>query len=223
VAKSKLLLAILKDMQEAGILEHLVLIGSWCQDIYRHIYNNPVEIPATRTTDADFLVPRRLPESATADIPGILHRHDFVLHESYKAELSKYTHPELDVEFLTQAGSKANEGVHRFPQLGGIGAEELRYMNIPLAHRINVSYMGIGVNIPEPEAYALHKLIVARLRKDPEKEAKDMEAAAGMLRFFGGKHDHLARLNDLYASFSKGWRKKVDIGLRAIQMALPAP
>jgi hypothetical protein len=56
-----LLLKVLSDVQDAGILKYMVLVGSWCQDFYRHQYGNPLEIPATKTMDADILIPRRLP------------------------------------------------------------------------------------------------------------------------------------------------------------------
>jgi hypothetical protein len=39
----------LHDLQTVGILKHLVFVGSWCQNFYRILYNNPVEIPAART------------------------------------------------------------------------------------------------------------------------------------------------------------------------------
>jgi hypothetical protein len=64
VEKFELLLNVLRDLQNAGILRHFILVGSWCQNFYRHLYGNPVEIPAARTLDADMLIPKRLPVSA---------------------------------------------------------------------------------------------------------------------------------------------------------------
>lgn len=45
--KFDLLVKILGDLQEVGILKHLVLVGSWCQDFYRYQFGNPPQIPAT--------------------------------------------------------------------------------------------------------------------------------------------------------------------------------
>ena len=56
--KFDLLLAVLRDLQKADILRHFVLVGSWCQEFYRYLYGNPIEIPATRTMDADLLIPK---------------------------------------------------------------------------------------------------------------------------------------------------------------------
>lgn len=58
--KFNLLLNVLRDLQSAGILKHFVLAGSWRQNFYRHLYGNPLEIPAARTLDADMLFPKRL-------------------------------------------------------------------------------------------------------------------------------------------------------------------
>ena len=61
--KFDLLLNVLRDLQKADILQHFILVGSWCLNFYRYLYDNPVEIPATRTLDADILIPKRLPTS----------------------------------------------------------------------------------------------------------------------------------------------------------------
>ena len=58
-AKFDVLYSVLKDLQDAGVLKHFVLVGSWCQEFYRHHFENSFEIPATRTMDADILIPRR--------------------------------------------------------------------------------------------------------------------------------------------------------------------
>ena len=47
---------ILTQLQDAGALKRLILVGSWCLLVYRHTYDNAPEIPALRTTDLDFLV-----------------------------------------------------------------------------------------------------------------------------------------------------------------------
>jgi hypothetical protein len=41
VEKFDLLINVLRDLQTAGILRHIMLVGSWCQNFYRHIYGNP--------------------------------------------------------------------------------------------------------------------------------------------------------------------------------------
>lgn len=218
--KFDLLLNVLRDLQNADILRRFVLVGSWCQNFYRHLYGNPVEIPAARTVDADMLIPKRIPKSVKVSIAQIMEKNNFAVQVDFPSGLYKFIHPELTFEFLTNPGAKPGEVVYRFKQLG-ITAQELRYMAIPQEHRMTIAYKDITLNIPESEAFALHKLIVCCLRRNPEKATKDTETAKGMLLFFEGKKHHLEHLHELYESFPKGWKKRVDEGLRKTGLALP--
>jgi hypothetical protein len=220
VEKFDLLLAVLRDMQKADILRHFVLVGSWCQNFYRYLYGNPVEIPAARTLDADMLIPKRLPKNKQVSISQIMQKNNFAVEVDFPSGLYKFTHPDLKFEFLTTPGEKPGEDVYRFKQLG-ITAQELRYMAIPLDHKMTITYEDLTLNIPEPKAFTLHKLIVCRLRRNPEKAQKDSETARGMLIYFEEKEQHVHRLHELYNSFPKGWRKRVDDGLIKIGMSLP--
>ena len=218
--KFDLLLNVLRDLQNADILRRFVLVGSWCQNFYRHLYGNPVEIPAVRTVDADMLIPKRIPKSVQVSIAQIMEKNNFAVQVDFPSSLYKFIHPELTFEFLTNPGAKPGEEVYRFKQLG-ITAQELRYMAIPQEHFMTITYKDITLNIPEPEAFTLHKLIVCCLRRNPEKATKDAETAKGMLLFFEDKKHHIKHLHDLYESLPKGWKKRVDEGLKKTGLTLP--
>jgi hypothetical protein len=109
VEKFDLLLAVLRDMQHADILRHFVLVGSWCQNFYRHIYNNPVEIPAARTLDADVLIPRNIPRDKKVSIKEIMEKNNFAIEVDFPSGLYKFTHPDLKFEFLTMHNLTENE------------------------------------------------------------------------------------------------------------------
>ena len=218
--KFDLLLAVLRDLQHADILKHCVLVGSWCQNFYRYLYNNPVEIPAARTLDADMLIPKRFPRDKQVSISQIMEKNEFVVEVEFMSGLYKFTHPELKFEFLTDPGAKPHEEVFKFKQLG-ITAQELRYMSIPLSYHQTIRYEDITLNIPEPEAFTLHKLIVCTLRKNPEKAVKDTETAKGMLLFFSDKQHHIKRLKEIYDAFPKGWKQRVNDGVKKTGLTLP--
>jgi hypothetical protein len=220
VEKFELLLTVLRDLQKAGILRHFILVGSWCQEFYRYLYHEPVEIPATRTMDADLLIPKRLPASVHGNIVEIMEKNDFAVDIDYPSGLIKFVHQQLNVEFLTDPGAKPDEAVYRFQQFG-VTAQELRYMSIPLSYKQTITYKDILLNIPEPEAFTLHKLIVCTLRKKPEKAIKDAATAKGMLLFFEGKKQHVMRIREIYHTFPKGWKKLVDKGLGKTGLQLP--
>jgi hypothetical protein len=210
--KFDLLYAVLKDFQDAGVLKHVILIGSWCQDSFH--------IPATRTKDADVLIPKRLKIPQPVDVSAIFSRRGFVKHMDYDTGLAKFIHRELTFEFLTDAGAKPEEKQHRFPALN-VTAQELHFMSIPLSYCMTVHYRDLALNIPEPEAFALHKLIVSQRRKYPKKKKKDIETAMGMLQFLKGKEHHIKRLHDIIDEMPKGWQKKIKSALENTGLELP--
>jgi hypothetical protein len=218
--KFEILYTILKDLQNAGVLKHVVLVGSWCQEFYRHHFKNSFEIPATRTMDADILIPRRLKLAQPVDVHEIFRKRGFVTQIHYDSGFAKFIHRELTFEFLTDAGAKADEKQHAIKDLN-IVAQELHFMNIPLAHHMTVHYQDLTINIPEPEAFALHKLIVSQRRRKSDKRDKDIEAARGMFQFFKGKEQHIRRLHQIIDEMPKGWQKKISEALKATGLVLP--
>jgi hypothetical protein len=218
--KFEILYTILKDLQDAGVLKHVVLVGSWCQEFYRHHYENSFEIPTTRTMDADILVPRRLKLPHPVDVHEIFHKRGFVTQMHYDSGFAKFIHRELTFEFLTDAGAKADEKQHSIKDLN-IVAQELHFMNIPLSYIMKVKYKELALNIPEPEAFALHKLIVSLRRGNPEKRNKDIETARGMFQYFKGKDVHVKRLHQIMGEMPKGWQKKIVDTLKETDMVFP--
>ena len=162
--------------------------------------------------DADILIPRRFPRGIKIDVPRILEEIGFITHVDYPSGFHRFVHPELNLEFLTHAGAKSSLSVHDFKQLG-LTVQELRYMNIPLQYSMRVVVEGLEINVPEPEAFALHKLIVTTLRNDDAKSSRDLEAAAGLLRFFEDRPKHVRRLCEIYTDFPKGWKQRVNAGM----------
>lgn len=53
----ELSLNVLRKLEEAGVLQNLVLVGSWCLVAYRDYFRDVGAVPAVRTRDMDFLVP----------------------------------------------------------------------------------------------------------------------------------------------------------------------
>ena len=94
-------------------------------------------------------------------------------------------------------------------------------MGIPLAYSMIVQYKDLTLRIPEPEAFALHKLIVSQRRLKPEKREKDIATAKGMFLFFKGKEHHIKRLHQIIGEMPKGWQKKIVEALKATDIVLP--
>ena len=219
--KFDLLVKVLTDLQDAGILKYMVLVGSWCQDFYRYQYGNPKEIPATKTMDADILIPRRMPRvNPPVDIVAIMKKNDFIFEVSPRSGLYKFNHPRLKVEFLTDPGAKPDEVARHFEGLR-VTAQELHFMSLPLTYHYPLTYKHLTINIPEPEVFALHKLIVCQRRINKEKAEKDRLTAQGMFLFFEGKPKHIQRLHHIIGEQSKGWQKKIKAALKKTELTLP--
>ena len=219
--KFELLVKVLTDLQEAGILKHLVLVGSWCQDFYRYQFGNPPEIPATKTMDADILIPRRMPRvNPPVDIVSIMKKNDFIFEIGSRSGLYKFNHPLLKVEFLTDPGAKPDEDTRHFEQLG-VTAQELHFMGLPLSYNYQFTYKHLTFNIPEPEAFALHKLIVCQRRINKEKAEKDRLTAQGMFQFIAKDPKRIERLHQLIVEQSKGWQKRIKAALEKTGLELP--
>ena len=219
--KFDLLVKVLGDLQDVGILKHLVLVGSWCQDFYRYQYGNPKEIPATKTMDADILIPRRMPKvNPPVDIVAIMKKNDFVFEIGTTSGLYKFNHPMLKVEFLTDPGAKPEEVTRHFEQLG-VNAQELHFMSLPLMYNYPLTYKHLTFNIPEPEAFALHKLIVCQRRINKEKAEKDRLTAQGMFQFILADPKRVERLHKIFGEQSKGWQKTIRKALENTGLELP--
>jgi hypothetical protein len=221
VEKFDLLVKILGDLQEVGILKHLVLVGSWCQDFYRYQFGNPPQIPATKTMDADILIPRRMPRvNPAVDIVAIMKKNDFIFDVSPSSGLYKFNHPMLKVEFLTDPGAKPDEVARHFEELG-VTAQELHFMSLPLTYNYPLTYEHLIINIPEPEAFALHKLIVCQRRINKEKAEKDLLTAQGMFQFIQTDPKRIERLHQILAEQSRGWQKTIKKALEKTGLELP--
>ena len=219
--KFDLLVKVLSDLQDAGILKHLVLVGSWCQDFYRYQFGNPPQIPATKTMDADILIPKRMPKiNPPVDIVDIMKKNDFIFEIGPQSGLYKFNHPMLKVEFLTDPGAKPSEETRHFEQLN-VSAQELHFMSLPLWYNYPLTYKHLTFNIPEPEAFALHKLIVCRRRINKEKAEKDRLTAQGMFFFIQTDPKRVERLHQIIGEISKGWRKRINAALENTGMELP--
>jgi len=220
VEKFELLYSVLSSLHKAGVLTDCVLIGSWCQDFYRQLWGNPFQIPAARTTDADLLLSKQLKFKNSVDIAAIMEQNGFKIQRSSTTDAMRFIHEDFKFEFLADAGAKPDENVFFFKNLR-ISAQELHFMSIPLKYNFVVPFRDISLRLPEPEAFALHKLIVSQYRKKREKKEKDIEAVRGMFLFFKDKPHHVRRLHQILGELPKGWQKKITDALRKTGLELP--
>lgn len=124
---------------------------------------------------------------------------------------------EVMVEFLTPAFG--DETVKPLPALG-VSAQALNYLNYLIAEPIPAVALyrsGVLVQIPRPERFAIHKLIVADRRRegsDRGKSAKDRAQAAFLIEVLAqDRPDELAEAWEDARSRGPRWRKRLDASL----------
>jgi len=70
---------VLRRLDRAGILKHMVLVGSWCTLLYREYFASPAYAPSLKTRDIDLLIPRPSSIGATTDVAQLLRDLGFVV------------------------------------------------------------------------------------------------------------------------------------------------
>ncbi len=122
------------------------------------------------------------------------------------------------VEFLTPS-FRPEEDIRELPALG-VAAQSLHFLNYLIAAPIKAAALyrsGVLVQIPRPEAYAIHKLIVANRRKGPDqlKSRKDRAQAALLIEALA--EDRPDELREAYTdAMERGpqWRAHLDATLK---------
>lgn len=130
----------------------------------------------------------------------------------------KQTRGDALVEFLTPSFGDG-ETLRELPALG-VNAQGLHHLNYLIADPIKAALTyrsGVLVQIPQPERYAIHKLIVADRRRtsdDVLKSEKDRRQAAFLIEVLS--EDRPDELREAYEdAFSRGpkWRKRIEATL----------
>jgi hypothetical protein len=124
---------------------------------------------------------------------------------------------EAMVEFLTPAFG--DEQVKPLPALG-VSAQALNYLNFLIAeplHAIALYRSGVLVQIPRPERFAIHKLIVADRRHggpDQVKARKDRGQAAFLVSILAeDRPDDLLEAYQDALSRGSRWRERIEASL----------
>jgi hypothetical protein len=193
---------------EVGVLSDIILIGSWCLYLYRTLFTDADTMPAIRTVDLDFLVPNPPKIKHKVNIPKILEELGFVEEFSHLSGNSKFMHPDLEVEFIIPEKGRGKDGPHSIKEIN-IRAQGLRYVNVLQDYNMRILYEGTNVRVPEPSAFALHKLQVSNKRSRPDKKSKDLEAAVGLGEYLITRDDQVTKMREIFSSLPAKWKKEI--------------
>jgi len=175
-AGDKLFDEVLSERDRQGILQQFILIGGWCQKIYRYNFDNPPELSALRTADIDLLVREPKKIKKNVDIKDLFKSYGFDEDYSTPEGYVKYVHPEMEIELLVPAVGRSSDKPFQLKKLN-TNAQRLRYLDIVEKYAKEIEFKGLKIIVPEPAAFVINKFIASQRRKDKGKKEKDLITA----------------------------------------------
>ena len=176
----ELVIKILKRMSHAGILDHILLIGSWCTSFYKEYFKGTDYEPIIRTRDIDFLVRQRFRFPKQVDLASLMADLGFELAFVGNSEYMRLESAELMLEFLVPEVGPAKEKPYLLPDLK-FNAQPLRHLSMLWRDPVTVPISGVKLKVPHPADYCLHKLIIFSRRGNPDKKKKDLQSSLQVL------------------------------------------
>lgn len=213
--KYELCLEVLRRFHEAGILDNVVLIGSWCLYFYQDYFSGLHYTPTIRTRDIDFLVPTPSKFKKKIDIPEMLKDLGFVVDFRGTKGYIRLIHPDLFVEFLVPERGKGIGKPYPLPQLG-LNAQALRFLDFLAKNIIIVKTDTMTIKLPHPVAFAFQKLIIFQRRTKQEKAKRERKQALMILNFLVKKKAD-KEIKGIFNSMHKSWQKKVLNTLKSLE------
>lgn len=180
--------SVLKTLHENNALEHLTLIGSWVNVIYREAFGNPDDFPLIRTLDLDFHVQK--PVKGKIDLSSILENLGF-LRLTHEDGAVKFEHEELEVEFLSSMG-RSKKTIEDIPEMN-ISVQTFQSFNTIYSNSKIYTYKNIPVRCPTPAYFIYAKLYTSTKRSLAflHKAKKDVETSKALAGYFLENHPEM--------------------------------
>ena len=170
----------IKLLHDNNLLEHVIVIGSWCEYIYAQSGILPDYSTMLRTLDIDFLIKNMRKPSEKVNLSTIAQQNGYTVDYDVMNETTKIYTPDLmEIEFLIEQKGAGIEPVLKTNL--GVNAQALHHVGMLKQHTITVSLFDMNITVPIPEAYAVHKVIINESRG--KKSEKDMNAVQNILPY----------------------------------------
>jgi hypothetical protein len=169
----ELCIEVLKRLEKTGVLNDIILIGSWCIPFYKDYFEGVRYPTAIKTRDIDFLVPAPSKTKTKTDIPELLKDLGFIVGFKGSEGYIHLEHSDLIIEFLVPEKGRGLDKPYKLPQFG-LNAQSLRFLDLLIQETIKVQIEGIELSLPHPANFAFHKLIISQRRLKEEKAIKDL-------------------------------------------------
>lgn len=211
-----------------------VMVGAVAYQVYSGLLGVKLPSATIKTDDADFAqfhsisaeVEDRMSPTVSETLRQIDPSFNEVMNQIDGRKHTKFRNSSgYLVEFLTpNRGSDDHSGKPSpMPALGDTHAQPLRYLDFLIHDPVRAVLLhrgGVPVNVPSPERFAVHKLIVSTKRRDQggasDKRLKDLHQAAVLIEALLAtrRQDDLA---EVYAeAWDRGpsWQEALTNGIR---------
>lgn len=222
-------LKVLRGFADAGLFElRAVLIGTLAYQTYIPMLgmengrqsNSTMDMDIAQTPGISIVVGRE----ASLDFEKVLMEfRNFVRkpHQPGSEPMSFWKDAEtgFEVDLMTSLTGPWDRYTAELPALS-IRAEKIKFMDFLIRDEVQAVILtdsGIAVNVPSPERFAVHKLIVGAERRNLMKARKDFRQAENLVRLFLDEMPD--RIGNAFAEAwnrGRGWRKRLTRGLAAI-------
>ncbi len=210
----ELCLEILRRFHESGILDHMILVGSWAVFFYKDYFSliPLMDYVTLKTRDMDFMLimPHKIKHAV--DIPVLLEDLGFLTGFKGDKGYLKLYHPDIIVEFLVPDRGRGNDKPFSIPKLG-INAQSLRFLDLLSENTIRVQVEDFYLTLPHPINFALHKLIVSQRRSEKGKAMRDKEIAIRIIRALITKRE-IMMIKKVFKSIHRKWQGIIINALR---------
>lgn len=209
-----LCIEVLRRMDQAGVLKHVVLVGSWCTLFYRSYFAGKKYAPVLKTRDIDFFVPQPSKINVQIDLAELLKDLGFVVGFTGSQGYIRLEHPQLIVEFLVAEKGRPSDKPYPLPKLG-VNAQPLRFLELLARDTITAKIENLSVTLPHPANFAIHKLLILQRRPKPEKAQKDRDAAVRILEALTvkGEQDSARKL---FRSLPLRWQTRIQKAMQDV-------
>ena len=209
---------LLRELDKTGFFSHGLLIGSWPMIVYSEYFTLPYGLA---TNDIDFAVDNavKVPAIGGETIPQILERLGYTAVQDYSG-IETFLHGTFEVEFLThRRGGEAPPSVVIPPWK--VSAQPLPFIDILFIRPNTVIIEDFSIRIPSPEAFVVHKLIIAQRRSGRDREAKkekDLQQCSALVEIV--QVEDVQRILSEYR-LSKDTRKAIQTSCTEAGITLP--
>lgn len=173
IEKEKNFWEFIKLLEKEDILKDVILVGSWVEKIYDSKYGYKT-LSVTNDIDIYYKETAVLLKDKKINISNKIEEQGYIPIRDYITNVTRYKKEDFEIEFLTLLKGDGTKSVRKIEPLG-IYSEALRYLDILEKFSITATVHNYKINIPEPSAYVLHKMIINHDRKPIEKREKDIE------------------------------------------------